>query len=344
MLNIVRYKNNPVIAPDSSIAWMSRRTMNPGVWYDGKIFHMVFTASGDAFMDKALCLGYAWSKNGKDFTIRKEPFIIPSENEMDFDHGTIDDARITKIDDIYYITYAARSFNNILFRNGMRRKNNPNDNPTWTENFRRVGLATTRDFKSYNKMGPLTSELFSDANVIFFPEKIKGRYAVLHRPSPFIPNTQQIARNTDFVFQIRLAYTDDLINWYDDTVVAEPEYEWENQKIGGAGVPIKTDEGWLTIYHGVYYGPDVHIRTYRVGVMLLDLENPSKIIARSPDFIMEPEKEYEQFGNHNNVVFPCANPVVDGIIHIYYGAADTSCCLATVSLRDLLDFVIQYRK
>lgn len=339
---ITRYEDNPVLKPDPSIPWMSEMTMNPGLWYDGETFHMVFTARGDEA--GSLCLGYAWSKDGKQFEVQTEPFLKPSANEADFDHGTVDDARITKLGDTYYIAYAARSLNIDQFEKGELRTNNPNDNPTWTGNFRRVGLLKSKDFKTIEKLGPVTSEMASNANVIYFPEKMNGKYVVLHRPSPFIPNTENIAAHPDFHFEIRIAFSDDLIHWYDDQPLAGQKFEWENQKIGGSGVPVKTEAGWLALYHGTYFGPDVHIRTYRVGVMLLDLDDPTKVIARAPDFIMESEEDYEKYGNHDHVVFPCANPVIDGIMHIYYGAADTACCLATVRVQELLDYVLQYKE
>lgn len=318
MLKITRHPNNPILKPDPSLPWMSAMTMNPGLWYDGSTFHMLFTARGK---DTPMVLGYASSTDGVNFQYRREPFMTPVKDGEGFDTGTCDDARLHKFGDTYYIAYNARG----------------------KHKYRRVGLATTKDFKTFQRLGPLTAQYLSDANVLYFPEKIGGHYYVMHRPSPFQPHSQAIANHPDFKFHIHLARTDDLLHWYDDRPFVGGLYEWENQKIGPAGVPVKTDAGWLTLYHGVYLGPDVHIRTYRVGAMLLDLEDPSKVIARTPEPIMSPETDYEKFGNHDNVVFPCANPVVDGTMYIYYGAADTACCLATVPLEDLLDHVLKFR-
>jgi beta-1,2-mannobiose phosphorylase / 1,2-beta-oligomannan phosphorylase len=134
-----------------------------------------------------------------------------------------------------------------------------------------------------------------------------------------------------------------MLNWYDERDLASQEYWWENQKIGPCAEPVETRVGWLMLYHGVYLGDDVHIRTYRVGAMLLDLADPYKVIARTPEPIMEPEAEYEKFGNHDNVISPCANPVIDGTLHIYYGAADTCIGLATVDVDELLEHLLQHR-
>lgn len=318
MIEIKRHAANPILKPDPEVPWMSEMTMNPGLWYDGRTFHMLFTGRGKG---TPMCLGYASSENGVDFTWRREPLMRPVRDGEGFDTGTVDDARIHRLDDAYYITYNARG----------------------KHKYRRVGLARTKDFVSVERLGPLTAQYLSDANVLYFPEKIDGVYYVMHRPSPFQPHTQAIERNPDFRFFINIAKTDDLLHWYDDRPLMGGEQEWENQKIGGAGVPVKTREGWLMLYHGVYFGPDVHIRTYRVGVALLDLEDPTRVVARCPHPIMGPDADYERFGNHDNVVFPCANPVVDGTMYIYYGAADTACCLATVPLNDLLDYVLKYK-
>ncbi len=320
MLKLTRHPANPILKPDPTIPWMSAMTMNPGLWFDGKTFHMLFTARGTG--DTPMCLGYASSSDGVNFTCRKEPFMVPSREGEGFDTRTVDDARLNRFGDTYYISYNARG-----------------QHP-----YRRVGLATTRDFKAVQRLGPLTAPDISNANVLYFPEKIGGCYHVLHRPSPFQPHTMAIQKNPDFQFQIRIAKTNDFMNWYDDKPLAGCEFEWENQKIGGAGVPVRTSEGWLMLYHGVYFGPDVHIRTYRVGVMLLDLDDPSRVIARCPHFIMQPETDYERFGNHDNVVFPCANPVIGDTLYIYYGAADTACCLATVLLSDLLACALEYKR
>jgi predicted GH43/DUF377 family glycosyl hydrolase len=148
---------------------------------------------------------------------------------------------------------------------------------------------------------------------------------------------------------ISICFSDDLVNWHNDTTLIEPLHQWEG-KIGGSAPPIKTDEGWLTLYHCVEYpqkndaswNPDFTF-CYRVSIMLLDLEKPWKVIARSPEYLMEPETEFEKYGTINNVVFPTGNVVLDDELFIYYGGADTVCCVATVSVKHLLEYVLQFR-
>ena len=192
-------------------------------------------------------------------------------------------------------------------------------------------------------LGPITSDRMNDCNIILFPEKVGGRYVLLHRPTPYEPLPEDCVRHPERRGQICMSFSDDLLHWGGTRVVARPEFPWENMKIGGSVPPIRTREGWLTLYHGVQ-GRSTRSMVYRVGVMLLDLEKPWRVIARSPHFIMEPEEPYEKHGTVPNVVFPNGTAVIGGKLHIYYGGADTVCAVATVPLADLLDYVRQFRR
>ena len=131
---------------------------------------------------------------------------------------------------------------------------------------------------------------------------------------------------------------DDLQTWTEPKLVASGEQDWEERKIGAGATPAETDAGWLLIYHGVDEQAN-----YRTGVMLLDLEDPSKVIARSPEQVFEPEEYYEITGLIiPRVVFPSANVIKDGTVYIYYGACDSCICLATVPLQEMLDYVRQF--
>jgi len=322
MLTIERYEGNPILTPDPDTPWMSQMTMNAGLWHDETGFHMVFTGGGEGKSPYSkMRLGYAYSRDGRHFDVRKEPFMEQVAPGEGFDTNHCLDARVMKYGDDYFIIYNA----------GGEHK------------YRRVGLAKTWDFNTVERLGPLTDPEISNANVIYFPRKINGAYCLMHRPSPFQPSTESIAANPDFEFTIKMAKSDDMFDWYDERDLCGQEYWWENQKIGPCAEPVETDAGWLMLYHGVYLGPDVHIRTYRVGALLLDLDDPYKVIARTPEPIMSPETDYEKHGNHDNVIFPCANPVIDGVMHIYYGGADRGIGLATVKVDDLLEHLLQHK-
>ena len=184
MLKINRCKINPIIAPDPNSKWCNSKTFNPGVVYDRGKFHMLFTGVNDLKNGEHMALGHAQSDDGINFKRDEEIFLGPSPDENDFDHATAEDCRITEMDGKFYIAYATRSFNLTRFAKGERRTgSNGNMNPTWTENFRRVGMAVTKDWKSVKRIGPVTSEHLCDANVVLFPEKINNKYVLLHRPT-----------------------------------------------------------------------------------------------------------------------------------------------------------------
>ncbi len=352
MLKVKRYAGNPILGPNPDLYWGGHESRNPGVVYDGREFHMVFTATPEPGNGE-IYLGYAKSRDGVNFECAPEPLLRPSPDENDFDHASVEDARVTELEGKYYIAYAGRSFNMKRFAKGERRVGpNHNLNPTWTENFRRCGLAATTDWKNCERLGPVTSEHICDANVLLFPEKINGKYAMLHRPTAFVPWMLPLVYSPAAIW---MAFSDSLTHWSsnrrempwnmvdgedvpDTHLLIKPEYEWEKLKIGGAGVPIPTDDGWLMFYHAVD-----RQSVYRVGLMLLDRENPLKVLARSPHPIMAPQTPFETNGTLH-CVFPCANPVVDGEIFMYYGGGDLYVNLATVNLKEALDFINQYRR
>ena len=135
-----------------------------------------------------------------------------------------------------------------------------------------------------------------------------------------------------------LSYSDDLSEWSKPELIAGPENDWEGGKIGAAAPPLRTEAGWLTLFHGVD-----ELDVYRVGVMLLDIDAPTKVIARDPQFIMEPETYCEKVGLIiPNTIFPTGNVVKDDTMYIYYGCTDTCISAATVPVPEIIDHVMQY--
>jgi predicted GH43/DUF377 family glycosyl hydrolase len=143
---------------------------------------------------------------------------------------------------------------------------------------------------------------------------------------------------------IWLSFSDDMLTWSEPELLIGPEQPWEGGRIGGAAPPLKTEAGWLVFYHGVETeDPSVRRVCYRLGAMLLDLDDPRAVIARCPDFLMEPEAYYERFGLYiPNVIFPTGNVVVDGQIYLYYGCCDTAIGLATVPLDEVVEYVMAH--
>ena len=281
-LNIRRYPGNPVLGPQPELPWGGHEARNPGVIFDGQLFHMVFTATSEPDNGE-IYLGHAVSKDGMHFTSDPQPLMAPDPNPDTFDHANVEDARVTWMDGHYYIAYAGRSFNLKEFAKGKRRLGpNGNVNPTWTENFRRGGFAFTDDWKSCARLGPCTSEHVHDANIALFPEKFGGKYAILHRPTCYVP---WLLPSFYHPASIWLAFNKTLgplssnrrempwnmregEDWPDDHLLIAPRYDWENFKVGASGVPIPTDDGWLMFYHAVD-----RAGVYRVGLLLLDRED-----------------------------------------------------------------------
>jgi predicted GH43/DUF377 family glycosyl hydrolase len=132
-----------------------------------------------------------------------------------------------------------------------------------------------------------------------------------------------------------ISFSEDMLDWRDSRMLATATLPWENKKIGGNTPPMRTEAGWLTLYHAV--GAD---HRYRLGAMLLDLHDPSRIVARTPDWLLQPEEPYELEGYYPGVCFPCGKVAIGDVLHVYYGAADKYVGLATCSLSGLLDYML----
>jgi beta-1,4-mannooligosaccharide/beta-1,4-mannosyl-N-acetylglucosamine phosphorylase len=188
-------------------------------------------------------------------------------------------------------------------------------------------MVKTRDFVTFERL-PAASEQ-GNRNGVLFPEKINGLYCRFDRPFGN-PHTDSAG--------IWISYSPDLIHWGQSKAVMMPRKGgwWDNFKIGGGAVPIKTDRGWLNIYHGTTKTCSGIL--YFLGVALHDLEDPSIVISRGEDAVLWPEHPYEQNGRVPNVVFTC-NAILeeDETVRIYYGAADTCIGLAEAKLDDLID-------
>jgi predicted GH43/DUF377 family glycosyl hydrolase len=210
----------------------------------------------------------------------------------------IEDPRITLIEGTSYITYVAASPFGVT-----------------------TCLASTKDFKSFARHGVIFCPENKDA--VLFPEKIDGKYHALHRP--FSP----LFKRND----IWLAESKDLLCWGGHRRIIGPRPGmWDEKKIGAGAPPFKTEHGWLEIYHGV----DRDDR-YCLGAVLLDLNRPDRIIARSDEPILAPEALYECSGFFGKVIFSCGALLENEKVKIYYGAADTCICYAEVSLSDIIE-------
>ncbi|MCP4399183.1 MAG: glycosidase [bacterium] len=244
-------------------------------------------------------LRVARSSDGIHFDIEETPALFPKNI---YEIYGIEDPRISCIAGQYYINYTAVS----CFGTA-------------------TALASTRDFVSFQRHGVILAP--DNKDVTIFPEKIRGKYYALHRPS-----TSALGRP-----EIWIAESPDLICWGNHRhVMGLRDTAWDSARIGASAVPFRTEQGWLEIYHGA----DKNHR-YCLGAVLLSEDEPWNVIARSRQAILEPEVDYELEGFFGNVVFSCGVLYEDGLVKIYYGASDTSTAYAEISIDDILHGLVE---
>lgn len=311
----------------------TKSVLNPGIYQEGEYVHVFYRAIDN---DNKSAIGYAKLKGPTKVIERNEEPIIT--RDYNYESLGIEDPRIVKIGSTFYLTYVAHDGKNAS-----------------------TALATSKDLKKFNKKGIITAkitynevkEIFKKINikkrylhfadfyekeggkdvllwgkdVIFFPKKIKGQFALLHRVLPGI----QIA----FFKKMR-----DLNNrfWRNHLkrlpsfTILENKYWFETSHIGGGVPPIETKEGWLLIFHATEKGKKI----YRASAALLDKNNPLKVIARLKEPLFSPTKDWEKKGLVRNVVFPTGAALFDDTIYIYYGAADQRIAAASVKMESLI--------
>lgn len=298
-----RLANNPIIMPNPNNSWESRATFNPAaIDLEGKV-HILYRALSD---DNTSTIGYAVSQDGEKITERlAEPIYIPREDfetkKMERVNSGCEDPRLTKIGSNLYICYTA--FDGI--------------GPP------RVAVTSIgeKDFLlrrwKWKKPELITPKGVDDKDACIFPEKVGSKYLVLHR----------IGTDICGDFLKTLDFKTEKVNKCIRIFGPRPGM-WDSAKVGITAPPIKTKNGWLLLYHAV----SKNHHTYRIGAALLDPKDPTIILSRSTDPIFSPEEPFEKEGIVNNVVFPCGMIVRDGLLYIYYGAADKVTGVATMEL------------
>lgn len=296
-----RYKDNPIV--NRYAIPTSNSVFNSAVvpFKDG--FAGVFRCDNKAVQ---MNIYAGFSKDGIHWEINHYPIEMQKGNTDMIDSDYKYDPRVVFIEDRYWITWC----------NGYR-------GPT-------IGIAYTFDFLNFFQCE--NAFLPFNRNGVLFPEKIKGKFAMLSRPSD--------NGHTPFG-DIYISYSPDMKYWGEHRCVMKvAPFElsaWQCTKIGAGSVPIRTEEGWLIFYHGVI--TTCNGFRYSMGAALLDLENPDKVLYRTKSYLLAPAASYELAGDVANVIFPCAALEQDNRIVVYYGAADTVVAIAFGYLDEILTFI-----
>lgn len=333
---MLKIKREGVLLRPTKNEFENKSVFNPGVFQDGETVHIFYRAINQKHRS---CLGYARLNGPLEIVERwQKPFMRP---RYAYEKMGIEDPRVVKIKGVFYMTYVVHDGKNALIaysygKNLFKLKRGGIISPQLS--YQRVGrlfnFSRLKDdyytFKSFYTDYVSRCVKVWDKDGYFFPEKIKGGFAFVHR---ILPDTQ-IAYAKDVKEFKNNSYWAGNIKNLSKHVILEPAFGWETRHVGGGAPPIKTNRGWLMIYHGVE--PKNKGRIYHAGAALLDLKNPTKVLARLPYPLLSPSKKYEKHGHVDDVVFPTGTSRFKDRLYIYYGTADSCIAAASVNIKDLL--------
>ncbi len=314
-LRAIRSPRNPIIVPrtDNLHWWERNGIFNAGVCeYHNQVL-LIYRAYDDYRISR---LGLANSKDGVDFTLHDHP-IIDTNPSDEFERIGIEDPRVTQIGDTYYIVHTSASYKHIGERSDVSKE----DYLPWRV---RVGMHSTKDFKSFIHHGVILPD-FHAKNASLLPIKFDDAFALYYREF------------TDDGEILKIAFTHDFISWFGIKTISWPAAdEWQRKKFGLGSQPILIPEGLLIVSHGV----DMNSQ-YRLGLMLFDKNDPSKLLWSTQDPILEPEMPYEKEGFVPNVVYTCGALIKNNELWIYYGGADRVMGRAILQMKDIEQAIIE---
>ncbi len=304
-MKLVRYEGNPILTPTKE-DWENKGVFNPAVFEWKGSVHLLYRAQGD---DSISRFGLARLKGLTEVSERSLKAVFKPDRDSEYESCGVEDPRISYIDNEYYMVYIAASKYPTLIDNPPHPRE-----PDWRV---RVSLAKTADFENWFRYGVVISHIDSK-DAAMFPEKINNNLCLLHRVVP----------------QVRVVVSDSGRNFKERGPLLGPRKGmWDEQKVGVGAPPIKCPYGWLLFYHGVD-----NKSTYRLGLVLLDIHDPSLVIGRTNEPIMEPIEEYEKVGQVPNVIFTCGAIESEDKYWVYYGAADKVVGVASIGKDEVLNW------
>jgi len=341
---MIGVKKEGVVLTKTLSEFENEGVLNPAVIREGDSVHIFYRAVregnyssiGYCRLDGPLTVAERWDK----------PIMVP---EFDYESHGVEDARIVKIGNMFYMTYTC--YDGINARGALATSKNLKHfekqgiivPPITYSKFVFLAESTGKVNENYyhnhkfyyHEADPEKKILLWDKNVIFFPRKINGKLVFLHRIRPGI----QIVSVKSLKELTKGFWKDYFLN-LQDHIVLDPVYPHESSYIGSGCPPIETEHGWLLIYHGAEETDKGLV--YSACAALLDLNDPTKELARLPYVLFSPEHEWELYGEVNNVVFPTGTALFGGTLFIYYGAADRLIACASVNLSDLVSELLTH--
>jgi predicted GH43/DUF377 family glycosyl hydrolase len=342
---MINVKKEGVLLWKTALGFENEGVLNPAIIKEGNTVHVFYRAVSKGNYSS---IGYCKLNGPLTVAERSEiPVIFP---QFDYESHGIEDPRIVKIGELYYLSFTAYDGVNALGALATS-----TDLQHWT----RIGLIVPQvTFDEFNHLAgsknPITEKylryneheqmheklgkkiLLWDKNVIFFPRKINGKLHFLHRIRPDI----QIASVTELT-ELTVEFWQNYFLHFNEGIVLCPKHDHEVSYIGGGCPPIETEAGWLLIYHGVH--DTVKGYVYSACAALLDLDDPQIEISRLPYPLFKPQLEWELKGEVNNVCFPTGTALFEDTLYIYYGAADEQIACASVSLSALIKELLLYK-
>ncbi len=337
---MVKVEKHGILLGKTTLGFESSGVLNPAVIREGEFIHIFYRAVAEGNYST---IGYCRLNIHNPFLIENRmdtPILFP---QFDYESQGMEDPRIVKINELFYLTYTAYDKVNTLGAIATSKN---------LLHFDKLGIiapqitysefshlahskgSINQKYLRYNEYGNTNENqgkkvFLSDKNIIFFPRRINGKLYFLHRikPDVQIASIDELSDLTPYFWQNYFLHLDKYI-------MLEPKYKHEVSYVGGGCPPIETPSGWLVIYHSVY--DTVKGYVYSACAALFDLDNPQKEIARLPYPLFKPEFDWETNGYVNNVCFPTGAATIDDTLYIYYGAADEQIACASVSITELL--------
>ena len=339
--NSISIEKMGVLLSPTKNTFESNGVLNPGIFQEGEDVHIFYRAVEDGNYST---IGYAKTNEHLDITERKKYPLIAGE--FDYEKQGVEDPRIVKVEDTFYLTYTAydgvNAMGALATSKDMTRfeKKGIITPPINYEEYKfhlehcNQDKLNPKYYQYYNLFAQLgiveeKHRLLRDKDIVLFPRKIDNKFVMLHRIWPGI----QIVKFEKWE-DLTKEFWEDYIKNLTDHILMDPFYDFEVNYLGAGCPPIETEDGWLMIYHGVC---ETNIgKTYHAAAVLLDIHEPKKVIGRLSYPLFSPSKEWELKGVVNHVVFPTGTALFADDLHIYYGAADKHISVAKVSLKQLL--------